>query len=111
VSLRIRFHLDEHIDRDIARALRLYGIDVTTTVEAGLRTKMDEQQWLFIQQQQRVLVTQDRDFLVMAGMSNNHPGVAYFKQGSRSIGQVIETLILLYEIYTSEDMVGMIEYL
>ncbi len=89
------FHLDEHIDRDLARALRLYGIDVTTTVEAGLRTKMDEQQWLFIQQKQRVLVTQDRDFLVMAGMSNNHPGVAYFKQGSRSLGQVIETLILL----------------
>ncbi len=50
MSLRIRFHLDEHIDRDIARALRLYGIDVTTTVEAGLRTKIDEQQWLFIQQ-------------------------------------------------------------
>ena len=43
MSLRIRFHLDEHIDRDIARALRLYSIDVTTTVEAGLRTKMDEQ--------------------------------------------------------------------
>lgn len=111
MSRKIRFHLDEHIDREIARALRLYGIDVTTTVEAGLRTKTDEQQWLFVQQEQRVLVTQDRDFLVMAGMSNNHPGVAYFKQGSRSIGQVIETLILLYEIYTSEDMVGMVEYL
>lgn len=33
---------------------------------------MDEQQWLFIQQQQRVLVTQDRDFLVMAAMSKDH---------------------------------------
>lgn len=111
MSLRIRFHLDEHIDRDIARALRLYSIDVTTTVEAGLRTKMDEQQWLFIQQQQRVLVTQDRDFLAMAAMSKDHPGVAYFKQGSRSIGQVIEILIVLYEIYIPEDMVGMVEYL
>jgi predicted nuclease of predicted toxin-antitoxin system len=84
---------------------------VTTTVEAGLRTKTDEQQWLFIQQQQRVLVTQDRDFLIMASMSNDYPGVVYFKQGSRSIGQVIEMLILLYETYTPEDMVGMVEYL
>ena len=42
-----------------------------------------------------MFVTQDRDFLVMAGMSKEHPGVAYFKQGSRSIGQVIETLILV----------------
>ncbi|NJM62242.1 MAG: DUF5615 family PIN-like protein [Oscillatoriales cyanobacterium RU_3_3] len=111
MSLKIRFHLDEHIDRDIARALRLYGIDVTTTVEAGLRTKTDEQQWLFVQEQQRVLVTQDRDFLVMASMSNDYPGVVYFKQGSRSIGEVIEMLILIYEIYIPEDMVGMVEYL
>jgi hypothetical protein len=37
--------------------------------------------------------------------------VVYFKQGSRSIGQVIEMLILLYETYTPEDMVGMVEYL
>lgn len=78
MSPRIRFHLDEHIDRDIARALRLHSIDVTTTVEAGLRTKMDEQQWLFIQQQQRVLVTQDRDFLVMAAMSSVLRTLLYF---------------------------------
>ena len=44
-------------------------------------------------------------------MSKDHPGVAYFKQGSRSIGQVIEILIVLYEIYIPEDMVGMVEYL
>ena len=78
MSRRISFHLDEHIDRDIARALRLHSIDVTTTVEAGLRTKMDEQQWLFIQQQQRVLVTQDRDFLVMAAMSSVLRTLLYF---------------------------------
>ena len=36
---RIRFHLDEHVDPAIATALRRAGIDVTTTVEAGLRTK------------------------------------------------------------------------
>lgn len=29
------FHLDEHVDPDIARALRRHGIDVTTTVETG----------------------------------------------------------------------------
>jgi hypothetical protein len=38
VSEQIRFHLDEHIDPNIARGLRRYGIDVTTTVDAGLRT-------------------------------------------------------------------------
>ncbi|MFQ5594578.1 MAG: DUF5615 family PIN-like protein, partial [Anaerolineae bacterium] len=38
---RIKFHLDEHVDPDIAKALRQHGIDITTTVEAGLRTEDD----------------------------------------------------------------------
>lgn len=42
---RIRFHLDEHIDFDIALALRRHGIDVTTTNDARLRTKSDLDQW------------------------------------------------------------------
>ncbi len=37
----VRFHLDEHIDLAIARALRREGVDVTTTVDAGLRTTTD----------------------------------------------------------------------
>jgi uncharacterized protein DUF5615 len=44
---RIRFHLDEHVDPAIATALRRAGIDVTTTIEAGLRTKSDEAQLQF----------------------------------------------------------------
>ncbi len=31
---RVRFHLDEHVDSAVARALRGYGVDVTTTVSA-----------------------------------------------------------------------------
>jgi hypothetical protein len=38
---RIRFRFDEHVDPDVARALRRCGIDATTTVEAGLRTQSD----------------------------------------------------------------------
>ena len=41
---RIRFHLDEQVDPDIARALRLHGIDVSTTVDADLRTRGDTAQ-------------------------------------------------------------------
>lgn len=63
---RIRFHLDEHLDPDIARALRRYGIDVTTTVEAGLRTQSDFAQLDFATREQRVLVTHDADFLRLA---------------------------------------------
>ncbi len=63
---RLRFHLDEHIDPDVARALRRYGIDVTTTVEAGLRTLNDLAQLEFATREQRVLVTHDADFIRLA---------------------------------------------
>jgi hypothetical protein len=44
VADKIRFHLDEHIPNAIAKGLRQRGIDVTTTVEAGLRTLSDDSQ-------------------------------------------------------------------
>lgn len=61
---RIRFHLDENVDPVIAIALRRYGIDVTTTVEAGLRTADDESQLAFAKRESRVVVTHDDDFYV-----------------------------------------------
>ena len=63
---RIRFHLDEHVDPSIASALRRAGIDVTTTIDAGLRTKNDEAQLQFARSGRRVLVTRDQDFLRIA---------------------------------------------
>src|SRR5882724_7403045 len=46
--------------------LRRRGIDVTTTVEAGLRSATDEEHARFARTQQRVIVSSDRDFLVLA---------------------------------------------
>lgn len=111
MSSRIQFHLDEQVKSVIARELRRRGIDVTTTVEAGLRTQSDEAQLDFIGQEQRVLFTQDDDFLRIASRTNNHPGIVYSKQGNRSTGQIIESLVLIYEVYTPEEMVGRVEYL
>jgi DNA modification methylase len=68
---RIRFHLDENVDPDVARALRRHGIDVTTTVETGLRTQNDTAQLAFIRQEGRVMVTHDTDFLRIAPLGRN----------------------------------------
>ena len=81
---RIKFHLDEHADPDIARALRRYGIDVTTTVDAGLRTCNDPAHLDFIRREGRVVVTYDADFLRHASQSSDHPGIAYCHMGARS---------------------------
>ena len=71
---RIKFHLDEQVKSVIARELCRRGIDVTTTVEARLRTKTDEEQLQFVCQEKRVLFTQDDDFLKIASLTDNHPG-------------------------------------
>jgi predicted nuclease of predicted toxin-antitoxin system len=108
---RIKFHIDEHVDPDIARALRRYGIDVTTTVDAGLRTRDDPVHLDFIRREGRVVVTHDADFLRYASQSSDHPGIAYCQMGTHSIGEIIRSLILIYEILTPEEMAGHVEYL
>ena len=108
---RIKFHLDEHVDPDIAEALRRHGIDVTTTVEAALRTTHDDVHMDHIRSEGRVIVTHDADFLRRASRDTDHPGVAYCHMGTRSMGQIIRTLILIWEVLTPEEMRGRVEFL
>ena len=62
MSEPIRFHLDENVNPVIAIALRRYGVDVTTTVEANLRTSSDEEQLTYARRENRVIVTHDDGF-------------------------------------------------
>ncbi|MEG4284724.1 DUF5615 family PIN-like protein [Microcoleus sp. A006_D1] len=111
MSERIRFHLDENVKSAVARELRRRSIDVTTTIEARLLAESDELQLAFICAQKRVIMTHDDDFLTIASLSSVHPGIAYCKQGTRSIGQIIEGLVLIYEVYKPDEMVGRVEFL
>src|SRR6202035_1815875 len=85
----IRFHLDENCDPRIAAGLRLHGADVTTTPEAGLLHASDEEQLAYAVAQGRVVVSQDTDFLRLAAAGNESPGIAFYPDQGRSIGQVI----------------------
>ncbi len=107
----IRFHLDENVNPVIAVGLRRYGIDVTTTVEMRLGGKSDETQLDFSRKTGRVIVTQDRDFLIIASSGEAHSGIAYCQKGKRSIGEIIESLVLIYEVLTPEDITGKVEFL
>ena len=55
-------------------------------------------------------MTRDADFLRFASRDTNHPGVVFWSQTSRSLGEIIENLILLYEVFTAEEMNGRVEY-
>lgn len=108
---RVRFHLDEHVNPSVAHALRRHGADVTTTPEAGLRTRADEDHLQFARVTRRVIVTHDADFLRIASQTIDHWGVAYCHRTSRSVGDLIRSLIVIYEALTAEEMKGKVEFL
>jgi predicted nuclease of predicted toxin-antitoxin system len=107
----IRFHLDENCPRALAVGLRRRGIDVTSTPEAGLLEATDEAQTAHALREGRVIFTQDEDFLALHASGAPHPGIAYCKKNTRSIGKIVRGLVLIWEIYDAEDMAGRIEYL
>ncbi len=108
---RIRYQLDEHVAHAVAQALRRRGIDVLTAGEAGLRGTPDVEVLSQAGAAGRVLVTHDSDFLGLHQQQQVHAGIAYCAQGTRTIGQVVAGLVLIYEVLESDEMAGRVEFL
>lgn len=108
---RLRFHLDEAVDPDIGRALLKHGIDVTTTLEAGLRSQPDAAHLDHARRTGRVIVTHDADFLRVASTTTDHPGIAFCSPAARTLGEIIERLILAWEVLRADEMRGRVEFL
>jgi predicted nuclease of predicted toxin-antitoxin system len=107
----IRFHLDEHVPHAVARGLRGLGIDVTTTTDAGLLGAGDPAQIAYGVAHARVIFSEDDDFLALARAGHQHGGVAYCQQNSRSIGQIIRALQLIWGVYEPDEMKNRIEWI
>lgn len=107
----IRFHLDEHVPHAVADGLRRLGIDVTTTTDAGLLGATDAEQMAYGLAQSRVIFTEDDDLLALAAAGTAHAGIAYCQQHTRSIGQIIRGLELIWEVYEPEEMRNRIEFM
>lgn len=110
MSTPIRYVTDEHVPAAIARGLRKRGVDVLMVSEAGLLGTEDGDLLTFVRGKQRVIVTQDRDFLQLAAQEANHSGVVYAPQ-ERSIGEMVRMLDLLFQVSDAEEMEGRVEYL
>jgi predicted nuclease of predicted toxin-antitoxin system len=110
VAESIRYHFDEHIPPVIAAALRKQGIDVTTTLDAKLRTRDDGNHLAYCCAERRVLVSRDADFLRLSE-SQDHCGIVACRRRNLTQKQLIDGLILIHAIFTPEEMKGHVEYL
>lgn len=108
---KIKFHLDENVRNAIAQGLRRRNIDVTTTPEESLIGASDQAQLEFAVSQNRVIFTQDTDFLRINRENTNHCGMVYCSQGYKSIGEIIRGVILIWELLEPVDMYGKVEFL
>lgn len=61
-----KLYLNEHLSPRLAQQLCQYGFDVVSTVEAGMRTASDDEQFTYAVSQQRAVVTfNHKDFAVI----------------------------------------------
>ena len=92
------------------RALRQRGVDVVTVPETNNLGASDETHLTFALTEERVIFTQDDDFLRLASSGKPHAGIVYAAQHT-AIGEIIQGLMLIYHVLEAEEMVGNIEYL
>jgi predicted nuclease of predicted toxin-antitoxin system len=94
----------------VADGLRRLGANVTTTTDANPLGATDLQQLAYSRAERRILFTEDRDFLIWAASGLEHAGIVYCAQNTRSIGQIVQRIGLIWEIYEIEEMSNHLEF-
>lgn len=107
---QIKFYLDEHIPNAVARGLRRRRVEVLTVQDAGRSGLSDPEQLAFALSEQRMLITMDSDFLILVSQRVTHAGIAYVSP-TRSIGELIGSVMLLYDVLTPDDVKNHVEFL
>lgn len=106
----VKFFLDEHIPKAVAKGLRLRGVGALTCAEAGRLTSSDAEHLEFSRLEGFILVTADNDFLTLHSDGFPHAGIAFVSR-PLTIGQFINALLLIHEVLEDADMAGHIEFL
>jgi predicted nuclease of predicted toxin-antitoxin system len=107
---RVKFYTDEHVASAVVHGLRQRGVDVLTVVEAGLLGGADEEHLHRALREERVIFTQDADFLRLHSSGSEHAGIAYARQGT-TVGDIIRGLMLIHQALNAEDLKNHVEFL
>jgi len=90
-------YADEHVVFAIVQALRARGMDVATVQDRGREGTDDSLLLAEAFQDERVLLTNDQDFLVLAadlsGRGEVFGPIFYWPQQRRSVGEIVRRII------------------
>lgn len=87
------------------------GVDVTTSVDAGLLGASDEEHVEYAHSSERVIYTHDSDFVKLHDAGVVHSGIVYNPAGHKTIGEVVRYLCLMHDCLESGEMAGQLEFL
>ncbi len=90
--------------------LRRRGIDVVMPAEINRRGAPAAEQLAFATSENRVIVTKDHDYLRLHAAGVAHVGIA-FVPANATVGGIIRSLTLIYQVLDAEDMKGHVEFL
>lgn len=113
--MSLAFYFDHHVPSAVARGLRSRGIDVLTTQEDGTAESDDEAILKRATELDRVVYTQDDDFLVIAShwqeTGREFAGIVYAEQIGITIGRAVLDLEIIAGATDPDEMRNHIEYL
>lgn len=106
----ITFYMDEHVPSAVTAGLRTRGVDVLTVQEARMVGAPDVDHLELANRQQRVLFTQDADFLRLNAVGVKHSGIIYAPQQTK-IGRLVRGLMLVHQVLEPSDMLNHVEFI
>lgn len=113
--MTIALYMDEHVHRAITTGLRLRGADVLTAQEDGRRGVSDDVLLDRATELQRVLFSQDEDFLAEATRRQKEgipfAGIVFAHQLRVTIGVCVRELELIAKAANPEELANRVEYL
>lgn len=110
MAQRLRFYSDEQISKAVINGLRQRGVDVLTTPEAAKMGSTDLEHLIYARDNQRVIITQDADFLRLHAKEIDHAGIVYSPTQTPP-GDVIRGIILICEVLSVDEMKNHIEFI
>jgi len=113
--MSLTFYMDENVHRAITTGLRQRDVDVLTVQEDGLRSFPDPMILDRATELQRVLFTQDEDFLAEANRRQaegiNFYGVIYTHKLIVSIGECVRDLEIIAKACERSEFANRVQYL